>query len=142
MFYFNKCLFGRLRHDNTHMFDFQTFIASFFKSKSKTISIYKTLPKNCPRSFEDCEWNKRELELIFSPNQAYSIQHSVIKKHFTQQIVPCLFSQIYTIWWILIGFALAIFDAIFGFLESKEHTIPRWIFKTEGYLKQKLSKKV
>ena len=44
----------------------------------------KLVLKNCLTSIEDCESTKKELELIFSANQVYSIYKSVIKKVFTQ----------------------------------------------------------
>ena len=41
----------------------------------------KLVLKNCLTLTEDCEQTKEEFELIFSPNQVYSIRESVIYCH-------------------------------------------------------------
>ena len=58
----------------------------------------KLIMKNSLTSIEDCEWTKKELELIFSTNQIYSILMSIIKKKFTQLYCHIFFSQIHTAW--------------------------------------------
>ena len=52
--------------------------------QSDSNDLIKLVLKNCLTSTEDCEWTKKEPELIFSPNKVSSIQKSVIKKRFTQ----------------------------------------------------------
>ena len=46
--------------------------------------LIKLVLKNCVTSIEDSAWTKKELELTFSLNQAYSIWKSVIEKTLTQ----------------------------------------------------------
>ena len=65
----------------------------------------KLVLENSLTSIEDCEWTKKELELIFSPNQVYSIYKSAIKKSLHIYKRHIFFFQIYTTWKILIGFA-------------------------------------
>ena len=41
--------------------------------QSDSNDLIKLVLKNCLTSTEDCEWTKKEIGLIFSPNQVYSI---------------------------------------------------------------------
>ena len=76
-----NALLGRLWHSNTHIFDYQTFVSSF-KSKSRTSAHFFTT---------SILWYLKQCDLIKEDYLA---------------IVPHLFLlQIYTEWWIFIGFS-------------------------------------
>ena len=96
---------------------------------------------------KDCEWTKNEFELIFSPNQVYSIWKSANKKSLLSYSTTLLFSQIHAAWYILIVFAYSSIPVGFraismSFLSFLSQKIPRGAFKTRDYIKQKLSKKM
>ena len=76
--------------------------------------------KNCDSKLimKDCEWTKEERELIFSP-----IKFIVFKRAWLKKVYSAIVAHLF-----------------FEILESK--SIPRGIFQTRDYFKQKLSKKM
>ena len=96
---------------------------------------------------KDCQWTRKELELIFSPDQVYSIWKSAIKKGYSGVLAHLFFSQIYTAWKMLIWFAYSSIPVCFraiakSFLSLLSQKTYPGIFKTRGYFKQKLSEEI
>ena len=54
--------------------------------------------KHCLTSIEDCEWTDKELAVIFSSNQVYSVLKSVTKKSLLRYSPTSSFLKIYTAW--------------------------------------------
>ena len=85
---------------------------------------------------EDCEWTKKELELIFSPNQVYSIWKSTFTTCLLSYSVTSFFTDIHCI---PAGFR-AISMSFLSFLSQKTFTgefLRPWVILSKSYLRKR-----